>query len=116
MTKLQKINEWLDNDGLEYNRATGEYDKAKRPAGLFPLSKDVGGGYPAFVYAGEHGLARVAVGCRRFSLEAAHVHWSLTKRIARTENDVERENRADSMLREYLPRAKRLAQREGWKV
>lgn len=94
--------------------------RRKRPDGVHRLGS-VPGGYQAFVYVAR-GKAHIAIGCRRFTLHEANIHWDATARAygdvstdALGERTTGRYERARFIGRYILPRARRLANKLGWK-
>jgi hypothetical protein len=90
-----------------------------RPEGLRKLTTTEGG-YIVWFYA-EKGEARLAVGCRRFTLKEAQLHWEESARVygewsrygTVSSHFTVRAARARDMESRVLPKARRLANRLG---
>lgn len=108
------------------------YDSAKRrtwrnkPADVHKLPGVLGYEGP-WLYKGKGGKAMIAVGCRRFTLREADLHWGATDRVyedwrrstadARLPNSHQnRAARAHAIIGRVLQRANLLAEKFGYKT
>lgn len=110
----------------------GNYDSSRRrtwrdkPADVHKLPA-VRGYEGPWLYKGKGGKAMIAVGCRRFTLKEADLHWGATDRVyedwrrSTTDNRLpgnnsDRAARAHAIVGHVLQRAHRLAAKFGYKT
>lgn len=92
------------------------------PRGTVSLG-DVDNSYRALLFS-QRGVAMIAVGCRRFTLREADIHWgqfhrgvhSLSQHISVGGSTEKAYKRAKMMINVIIPRAEAAARRRGWRL